>query len=362
MLSGDNSILQKATDAKERTDEAQIKERIQLAYHSALTGGQGSYTKNTLMNELENEFETDYDVDDSDNENWKMKAHGQVITIPAGLKNDEVTKYAPYDNPYIPVNFSHIEGTTWNAGFTIKGNTGTANAGDEFVWVPCVLDQTKVKPSDTVQTLQKHFDGKYAGPTNDTSNYSDEGATAGMIRTSVEKYGGFYIAKYEAGKENGNERPLSQAEKSVWNNISRADAITTSSLMIQSITGIKSTLISAECWDTTLQWIKNTIDSTYDEDSTGKGYYSVMKHNGTSDFEVKRTDPTNTGYYGINNIFDMAGNCREYTTENLNLYNMNFVIGRGGDYSSEGCASDRHGNPNGPANEYTGFRVVIYKE
>lgn len=78
--------MQKATTAKTNTDNAQIKERIQLAYHSALTGGQGSYTKDTLMSELENEFKTDYDVDDSDNTNWKMIAHGQEVIIPAGIK------------------------------------------------------------------------------------------------------------------------------------------------------------------------------------------------------------------------------------------------------------------------------------
>ena len=95
MLSGDNGVLQRATDAKTKSDEAQIRERIQLAYHSALTGGQGSYTKDTLMDELKKEFETDYDVDDSDNKNWKMKAHGQEIIIPAGKQdnqnNDKVT-------------------------------------------------------------------------------------------------------------------------------------------------------------------------------------------------------------------------------------------------------------------------------
>ena len=87
MLSGDNGILQKATTAKENTTNSQITERIQLAYHAALTGGQGSYTKDTLMAELKKEFETDYDVDDSDNKNWKMKAHGQEVTIPAGKPN-----------------------------------------------------------------------------------------------------------------------------------------------------------------------------------------------------------------------------------------------------------------------------------
>ena len=86
MLSGDNSILSRATNAKTKSDEAQIKERIQLAYHSALTGGQGNYTKDSLMEELENEFKTDYDVDDSNDENWIMKAQGQEVTIPAGEK------------------------------------------------------------------------------------------------------------------------------------------------------------------------------------------------------------------------------------------------------------------------------------
>ncbi len=42
MLSGDNGVLQRATDAKTKSDEAQIRERIQLAYHSALTGGKGN--------------------------------------------------------------------------------------------------------------------------------------------------------------------------------------------------------------------------------------------------------------------------------------------------------------------------------
>ena len=89
MLSGDNGVLQQATNAKTRTDEAQIKERIQLAYYSALTGGQGNYTKDTLMKELENEFKTDYDVDDSDEDNWILKAQGQQVTIPAGQKSEK---------------------------------------------------------------------------------------------------------------------------------------------------------------------------------------------------------------------------------------------------------------------------------
>ena len=88
MLSGDNGILQKATIAKENSDKAQIEERIKLAYHSALTGGQGSYTKGSLEEELEKEFGEEFEeVDDSNDTNWILKAKGQSVIIPAGTKD-----------------------------------------------------------------------------------------------------------------------------------------------------------------------------------------------------------------------------------------------------------------------------------
>ena len=90
LLSGDNGILQKAKIAKENTDSAQIKERIQLAYYSALTGGQGSYTKESLEDELKKEFgENNYNVDDSDSTDWILTAQEQSVTIPAGTQDDQ---------------------------------------------------------------------------------------------------------------------------------------------------------------------------------------------------------------------------------------------------------------------------------
>ena len=90
MLTGDNSILKRATTAKENTEKTQIEERIKLAYNSALTSGQGSYTKESLEDELEKEFTTDYSVNDSDNNNWIITAKGQSVTIPAGKVIDTV--------------------------------------------------------------------------------------------------------------------------------------------------------------------------------------------------------------------------------------------------------------------------------
>lgn len=87
LVLGENGIITRAREGRVRTLEEQIKERIQLAYHSALTGGQGNYTKESLETELEKEFGEDFEeVDDSNETNWKLKAQGQEITIPAGKK------------------------------------------------------------------------------------------------------------------------------------------------------------------------------------------------------------------------------------------------------------------------------------
>ena len=113
MLSGDNGILQKATTAKENTDSAQIKERIQLAYHSALAEGQGSYTKESLEVELEKEFTTDYSVDDSDNDNWILTAKGISVTIPAGKEDtSKVTVKVETTNLKEVENLSTLYGQT----------------------------------------------------------------------------------------------------------------------------------------------------------------------------------------------------------------------------------------------------------
>ena len=99
-------------------------------------------------------------------------------------------EYAPYDNPYIPTGFTHTEGT-WNSGYVIK----ETSSGNEFVWVPCVLDQSKVKAGDKVETFKKTTTGKYNSdglgllPTDTT--VAAEDSSVSEIETSVGIYGGF---------------------------------------------------------------------------------------------------------------------------------------------------------------------------
>ena len=93
MLSGDNGILQKATTAKENTDNSQIQERINLAYHSALVDSQGEVTEPSLENELKNEFNKsaleDGWLDKTSVEGkWRITIDGISLEVPAGKGND----------------------------------------------------------------------------------------------------------------------------------------------------------------------------------------------------------------------------------------------------------------------------------
>ena len=278
-----------------------------------------------------------------------------------------------YDNPYIPTGFTHTQGNgTWNSGFTIK----EASTGNEFVWVPCVTDESQIKSGDKVATFGKTLPSTTA-TTDPYYMYNQKNFVitgdenpANDIKTSVGKYGGFYIAKYEAGvpvDANGNEiaattavatqKVRSVANATLWNNITRENAVLASENMVNTTDGVKSGLISGECWDTTLKWMVNTSDNAanepnlgYDIDSSGNGWYG-------------QDNRATTGKYPINNIYDMAGNVYEWTTENCTYYGSTHLVYRGGryDYSGADYPAASRSTYNLSSDNNIGFRVVLYK-
>ncbi len=156
-------------------------------------------------------------------------------------------------------------------------------------------------------------------------------------RELVEKSGGFYIGRYEASyddsvsggrvaskkSENTNRTGSSDAleDGMLWNYVSQIEALEKSKEMY---TGI-STLLTGAAWDRTLGWLEETGAVSPIEivgDSSTWGNYSDDKFPNT-------TGLINTGKYDEtkrNNIYDLAGNLWEWTTE---AYNTTRRVTRG---------------------------------
>ena len=396
-LMGDNGIIKRAGEAKEAQRGATVQDEVTLAIAenemidqlNSVNGGQeNKKTKTDVVNELVTKgYLTSDDATTLETEDeitiGSVRIDFSGLSSAAGGGNNPQpgqSGYAggSYNAPYIPFGFTHTGSEDWNHGYTITGNVGTENENDQFVWVPCSTEET---PPIGVVKFEKITTGKYGNsnqilhPTGGTNqNVANEDSTVAEIRTSVGTFGGFYIAKYEAGIEGTTDnnslntktatdrsvKPLSQAGVGVWNSISREDSLTVAKAMIDlNDTGCKSTLISGECWDTTLAWITETADSDYAGNSEGKGWYN----------DVSSNQIHTTGYYGTNNtnkIFDMGGNVWELTSENC-LYDdgentFDYPVTRGGGYyysGSDGPASSRSYSDGSFYAD--GFRVVIYK-
>ena len=172
--------------------------------------------------------------------------------------------------------------------------------------------------------------------------------------TSVEKYGGFYIGRYETGN-------LSQEKASIIKNNSDIGNQTWYTMYkkakgIAVNNNVTSSMIWGSQWDATMRWMYNSGNEEkkkYTYDSTGKGNYSGTNGN----------QPIATGSieaYAVNNIYDMAGNVSDWTIE---AYSTVLRVTRGGNYSDDGsngpASVRRSSNPTNSIDNY-GFRVALY--
>ena len=142
--------------------------------------------------------------------------------------------------------------------------------------------------------------------------------------TSVEKYGGFYIGRYETGN-------LSQEKATVVKNNTDIGNQTWYSMYkkakgIAVNNNVTSSMIWGSQWDATMRWMYNSGNEEkkkYTYDSRGKGNYSSDSPIATGSIEA----------YAVNNIYDMAGNVSDWTIE---AYGTILRDGRGGYYRNNG--------------------------
>ena len=151
-----------------------------------------------------------------------------------------------------------------------------------------------------------------------------------MIK-SIENYGGFYIGRYELSGSSSSPKVVRYGASG---NITWYDSyVACSQFTNEDAIG---TMIWGTQWDATLEWLAESYEKYHEEDETiGKSYSKIASSAGwgnysnsenfqykeTADGEVKTKSsstliPTgSTEYTKANNIYDLAGNCIEWTQE-----------------------------------------------
>ena len=135
---------------------------------------------------------------------------------------------------------------------------------------------------------------------------------------SVSKYGGFYIGRYELS-EAGVQKDKATLTSTNWYNLYKKCK------ELNASDKVKTRMIWGCQWDVTMNWLISSGAKTSDEvnkDSSSWGNYydtSVKADDGTTEIKAKyKRAKLNTGkttFTMANNIYDLAGNCWEWTQE-----------------------------------------------
>ena len=346
MLTGQNGILTQAQNAKNRTEEAQGEEENRLNEYNNIinnyvNGGKTETptTGSTLGTVTGNE-ESNTTVQDS---------LGNKVVVPAGFK------------VYIPEGTS-LEDYNVENGIIIEDVSAKdeITKGSQFVWIPTGTIHRKNKEDVTINldryTFASNGDATQQG-TNEIDEYNgnpcQELASSSYGNTTavnidgengfLEKAspadeggtGGFYIGRYEArdgvvtsartSSTSDTNQVVTKAGNFVYNYVTQSQAATLSRNMYTS-SNFTSDLINSYAWDTALVFIQScSDDNRYSQQNSSN---SSLSTTGTTN-DVKC------------NIYDMASNCYELSTETAKN-NSYPCVRRGGDYiNSDLLASTR---------------------
>ena len=141
---------------------------------------------------------------------------------------------------------------------------------------------------------------------------------------SIEQYGGFYIGRYELSSEGVQKDKVPLYRVSWYGAYQKCK-------MLNASEEVETQMIWGCQWDATCNFIANKGDKKDIEDSRSWGNYWKSTENAAvmEGTEQKYGRQQNTGYseyWKANNIYDLAGNCSEWTQE---AYNKGLRVYRG---------------------------------
>ncbi len=408
MLTGQNGILNRTIEAQEKTGEEQTSELVKLSVSDAISQGLGNLTDVNLKTALNNNIgDEKYEISGDAINGWILIVNGKEFKIDSTGKIKETTTKLPTNKettPYFPDDTFTLKEGDLATGLVIK------DANDnEYVWVevPTTIyldskyntngtpssanDWEKIKDCLKAYTVD-YSNSSYKDTNTDGTTYLDD--YKNMLK-SVYINGGFWVGRYEAGVEGDtprraytnlveSDRAVIKQNKLPFNYVTRDEAQTLATRM--SYDGCTGSLIYGIQWDLILKYIETksaTTKNNLTKDSTTIGNYwnnlwnitnekakysiysgsdfSTCPYEKKSGLSVMLTTGADASF-SLMNIYDIAGNVREWTKE---FWSVNTpVVYRGGRYSCAGTiepANARTSTETSASQDSIGFRVGLWK-
>ena len=163
MLTGQNGILNRASEAKTKTEVSEEKEKIDLAAMEALTDGYGKITKDSLKKALESQLGKDVEL--TGNGPWQYLGDEGAYTITEDGKTAKGWIYL-YDANGMPEKVTNGQGTTLTIGDYINYDPADYDGYDE------TKNGFYNSPAGTVQeTTYTETDGSWTWSCAEASDY-----------------------------------------------------------------------------------------------------------------------------------------------------------------------------------------------
>ena len=335
MLTGDNGILTQAQNAKNKTERGKVNEKNTLESYEQMINASTGVTLGAITGDEKNNTIT-------------QDSLGNRVVVPAGFK--VVNPNENVEDGIIIEDVSH-------------GDT----VGSQFVWIPVgtglkkkdgtkfdiklsryVFDASGIPSDRGSNILGDLWQELNIGKKNSTAKENIESENEGF-RGSTIANGGYYIGRYEArdGETDTERTDLTEdtnqitlaSNNYIYNYVTQPQAASLSQEMYND-DNFESDLMNSYARDTAVYFLQK-CDDRKDKSipySKQTGVIPTFAPQGTNNLNTKDI---------ICNIYDMASNCIEFTTETAD--NENGIVMRGGGFNSKSnqITAARIGTPHG---------------
>ena len=422
MLTGQNGILTQAQNSKTVTENKSAEEKVKLAVMGA-RADDGTLTVGKLRTELANyggtvEGETFPVTATVDGKSFTVDANGNVTsagnsivpnppaptengtlgTVTGSEKTNTTVKDSLGNQVVVPAGFKVVnKDTNVTDGIVIEDVSHSATAGSQFVWIPVgevVKDSAGNKETITLgryvfnadgsvnTELSKTEPGDQLKTSSSASNYFTEGlkdsTTSNTHAKDIEDFKnkvtntthGYYIGRYEARDKDVTETRTSSSSKTnqvvctannyVYNYLKQQEAATLSRAMYKD-SNFESDLMNSYAWGTAIVFLQK-----FDNRANKASLKPYSQQNSLNDDLASQGTNNLSKKDVICNVYDMASNCYEWTTETCS--NSNYPCTCSGGYYGDSYyytsrrdfyASTRV-DYTGNSFDYLSFRPLLY--